>query len=63
MKRNAAHRGAFFQAAVLSGQRQLKLSGSCFGVFKEQLVEIPEPEKEQAVRICVVDPQILLHHR
>ena len=21
-----------------------------------------EPEQEQAVRICVVDPQILLHH-
>ena len=62
MKRHAAHGRPLLQAAVLARQRQFKLFGGRFRVLKEQLVKVPEPEQEQAVRIRVVDPQILLHH-
>ena len=63
MIRDAAHRCPLFQSAVLSGQGQFQFPGSRFGILKEQLIEVTQPEQQQAVVILLMDPQILLHHR
>ena len=60
--RHAAHRRPFLQAAVLACQCQFQLMGCCFRVLEKQLVEVSQPEQQQAVRIRVVDPEVLLHH-
>ena len=63
VKRHAAHRRTLFQPAVLSRQRQFQLVAGHLRILKKQLVKIPESEKQQTVRILLMNRKILLHHR
>src|SRR5262249_9349903 len=45
------------------GEHNAKRARSHFSVGKEQFVEISHPVKEQIVRICCFDLDVLLHHR
>ena len=63
---DAAHRGALFRVLhvpVAGGQGEVELAGGGDGVLVEHLIEIPEPEKEQAVGMLCLDLLILLFHR
>ena len=63
VERDAAHRRALREAAVLAGERQLQLSGDRHGVLEEHLVKVAEPVKQDAVGIFFSRCDILLHHR
>ena len=67
MIRHAAHGdlvlGAFVLGMVARGERQIELARSDPRVLLEHLIKIPQPEKQQAVRIAFLDRIILLHHR
>ena len=63
--RYAAHRGTLirvFHTSVPGGERQFQLSGRDFRVLVEHLVEIPQPEKQQAVLMLGLDLVILFFH-
>ena len=47
---------------VPAGQGQVQLFGGQAGIVGEHLVEVPQPEKQDGVRIVPLDLQILLHH-
>ena len=55
--------GAFVLGMVARGERQIELARSDPRVLLEHLIKIPQPEKQQAVRIAFLDRIILLHHR
>ena len=61
---NAAHRHPLLCgfASVPGGQGQIQLLGRQLCVLVEHLIEIPQPEEQDAVRILFLDLQILLHH-
>ena len=60
--RHAAHRRTFFQTAFLSGQCQFQFSGHQNGIFKEHLIEVSQPEKEDTVIVFFFGCCVLLHH-
>ena len=59
---HAAHGRTLVQTALLSCQRQFQLSGHQNGVLKKHLVEISQPEKQDAVAVFFLGCRILLHH-
>ena len=48
---------------VARRKRNLQLARSDYGVIEKQFVEIAEPEKEQSVRMLLLDRSILPHER
>ena len=63
MIRDAAHGGAFFHTAVLSGKRKLKLFGYRKRILKKHFVEVSETIEKNTVCILPFRLHILLHHR
>ena len=51
MERNPAHGCPFLQTAGPAGKGQFQFSGNGFGIVEKQLIEIPQPKQNQAVRI------------
>ena len=66
MIRHAAHGNLILRAFVLSmvarGERQVEFTRGNARVLLEHLIKIAQPEKQQAVRITLLDRIILLHH-
>ena len=60
--RDAAHGRSFLQPAGFSCQRQLQLLRRHNGVLKKHFIEIPQPVKEDTVRILFFCLHVLLHH-
>ena len=60
----AAHGGALLRGLVPvpGGQGQVQLPGHQLGVLIEHLIKVPQPEKQNGIRILGLDVQILLHH-
>ena len=64
---DAAHGDPFFLrlgvfAVVPGGQGQVQLLGGQLGIVGEHLIEVPQTEKQNGIRIVLLDFQILLHH-
>ena len=62
VERHAAHRGAFFLAAVFAGQRQLQLPRSRQRVVVEHFIEVTDAVEQNLVGMLFFDFKILLHH-
>ena len=58
------HGGALFRrlVPVPGGEGEVQLGGHQLGVLLEHLVKIPQPEKQDAVRVELLHLHILLHH-
>ena len=64
---DAAHGDPFFLrlgvfAVVPGGQGQVQFLGSQLGIVGEHLIEVPQTEKQNGIRVVLLDFQILLHH-
>ena len=64
---DAAHGDPFFLrlgvfAVVPGGQGQVQFLGGQFGIVGEHLIEVPQTEKQNGIRVVLLDFQILLHH-
>ena len=62
VERHAAHRGAFFLAAVFAGQRQFQLPRSRQRVVVEHFIEVTDAVEQNLVGMLFFDFKILLHH-
>ena len=49
-------------AVVPAGEGQVQLTGGDPGVVREHLIEVPQTEEEDGVRVVFLDLQILPHH-
>src|SRR5438128_645296 len=59
MVRNAGHRHALAPANVSGGERDVQRPRRGSGVLVEQLVEVAEPEEQQATRMGALHVQVL----
>ena len=64
---DAAHGNPFLGglgvfAVVPGGQGQVQLFGGQLGIVGEHLIEVPQTEKQNGIRVVLLDFQILLHH-
>ena len=63
MVRDTAHGNRVAALLVARGERDFKLARSRDGVFKEQLVEIAQPEQQQRARDLLFCGLVLPHQR
>ena len=63
LDRHAAHADVFALMLAAPGENDSERPACYFCVVEEQLVEIPHPIEQQAVRIGPLDLEILRHHR
>src|ERR1051325_10778205 len=61
--RHAAHRDVLAEMLAALGQNDAERAARDLGVLEEQLVEITHPVEQEAVRIGVLDLDVLLHDR
>ena len=64
---DAAHGDPFFLrlgvfAVVPGGEGQVQLLGGQLGIVGEHFIEVPQAEKQNGIRVVLLDFQILLHH-
>ena len=60
---NSAHRRALAETAIAARERQIQFLGRQLCILEKHLVEIAQTEKENRVRVFLLDGHILLHHR
>ena len=54
--------GLLVFAVIPAGQGQIQFLGCQFGVIREHLIEVPQAEKQDGIRVVLFNFQILLHH-
>ena len=59
---NAAHGRPFLQAAFFSCQSNLQFLRDGERIFKKHLIKIPQPVKQDTVRVLLLGFQIMDHH-
>ncbi len=62
VKRDTAHGCPLRLAAVAPRQCQFQLTGCEFGIVVEHFIEISEAEKQDGIRVLLLQIKILLHH-
>ena len=60
--RHAAHRDVGARVLAAFGEHDAERLGGDLSVGEEQLVEIPHPVEQEAVRVGVLDGEVLRHH-
>jgi hypothetical protein len=60
---DARHRDRRAGRLAACGQRDVEQPRGALGVAVEELVEIAHPIEQQPVRMLVLEPEVLLHHR
>jgi len=63
LDRHAAHRNVAAEMLAALGQHDVERAARDLGVGEEQLVEIAHPVEQEAIRIGLLDLDVLLHHR
>ena len=49
-------------AVIAGGEGQIQLFGGQLGIVGEHFIEVPQAEKQNGIRVILLDFQILLHH-